>query len=37
MMPEETISEIQKILIYQTENGITQVDVRLKNKDSIRI
>ena len=32
MMPEKTISENQKILIYQTENGITQVDVRLKKK-----
>ena len=32
MMPEKTISENQKILMYQTENGITQEDVRLKKK-----
>lgn len=32
MMPEKTISENQEILIYQTENGITRVDVRLKKK-----
>jgi len=31
-MPEKTISENQEILIYQTENVITPVDVRLKEK-----